>query len=188
MTTGTAAAGFSYSAATIRSPLSPWPYTSAMCFSCTMCSSRSFGSRDAPSAAAAADGASREPKERELHMVHEKHIADVYGQGESGDRMVAALYENPAAAVPVVIERLQGKGAEWRKVRFFFPLSFQGKGAEWRKVRLCRAAPCPGTCARTRNHCRARAPRGARCGCSLLPRYRSTGNVWQTTPKQCHDI
>jgi hypothetical protein len=60
----------------------------------------------------------RTPKDRELNMVQERHVADVYmaGDSETGERMVQLLYENPAEAVPIVIGRLEGKGAEWRKV------------------------------------------------------------------------
>ena len=63
----------------------------------------------------------RNPKERELNMVQEQHISDVYG--EHGDKMVAALYENPADAVPIVAGRLVAKGAEWSKVCYAPPLA-----------------------------------------------------------------
>lgn len=54
------------------------------------------------------------PKERELNEVQERHVAAVYGEG--GEAMLAALYDNPSVAVPVVAGRLEAKGAEWRKV------------------------------------------------------------------------
>jgi hypothetical protein len=70
------------------------------------------GAAPAPAPAAVL---SMDPAERELGMVQEQHIVAVYSDG--GDKMLAALYENPVDAVPVVATRLEAKGAEWRKAR-----------------------------------------------------------------------
>jgi hypothetical protein len=102
-----------------------------------------LGTPPAPTAPAAAED--REPKERELNMVQEQHIVDVYtaGDSETGERMVQLLYENPAEAVSIIIGRLEGKGAEWRKVR--------------RSPAFLHGSPSRGCCLTTRHCCSSMA-------------------------------
>eukprot|EP00985_Skeletonema_marinoi_P001774 scaffold704_cov131-Skeletonema_marinoi.AAC.1 len=52
---------------------------------------------------------------RSLNTIHIGSIARIYG--DSGDEVIQHLLRNPLVVVPIVCKRLQGKDAEWRKVK-----------------------------------------------------------------------
>ena len=54
-------------------------------------------------------------EETVLSTIQKKHIHQVYGDG--AEAMLNSLLNNPHAALPVVRDRLQAKGAEWEKVK-----------------------------------------------------------------------
>lgn len=85
--------------------------------------------------AAALEGMSEEERagwqlpERALRAFHYRAVQRIYG--EQGAQVVALLRQNPAVAVPTVLNRLTQKDVEWRQVRLLAARGMAPRQASW---------------------------------------------------------